>query len=195
MNIIETRVKLCPCCMETHPVSLVQVEETNIFKEVSLVYIAKYEYCSVADDYFASDILIDENDCSMKAAYREKVGLLSPEEVKAIRESYRLSQRSFARVLGFGDKTITRYENGSIADAAQNNLIELVHDPKNFLLLLQKNRESVSPAEYSVAFEAASKLSVLPQIPSKFVRFSYQKQPQSHRRFPARMQGGAKCYA
>lgn len=35
-----------------------------------------------------------------------------PEEIKKIREQYGLSQRSFAKLLNWGDKTICRYENG-----------------------------------------------------------------------------------
>ena len=44
--------------------------------------------------------------------YRRKHKLLLPEEIKKIREQYGLSQRSFAKLLNCGDKTICRYENG-----------------------------------------------------------------------------------
>ena len=54
--------------------------------------------------------------------YRRRHKLLLPEEIKKIREQYGLSQRSFARLLNWGDKTICRYENGSIQDKAHNSL-------------------------------------------------------------------------
>lgn len=60
------------------------------------------------------------------AIYRQRHGLLQPEEIRRIREKYGLSQVAFAKVLGLGNKTVARYENGSIADMAQNNLIELM---------------------------------------------------------------------
>lgn len=46
--------------------------------------------------------------------YRRRHKLLLPTEIKQIRELYGLSQRSFAKLLNWGDKTIHRYENGSI---------------------------------------------------------------------------------
>lgn len=43
--------------------------------------------------------------------YRRRHKLLLPEEIRRIREQYGLSQRSFAKLLNWGDKTIRRYEN------------------------------------------------------------------------------------
>ena len=40
--------------------------------------------------------------------YRRKHKLLLPEEIRKIREQYGLSQRSFAKLLNWGDKTICR---------------------------------------------------------------------------------------
>ena len=70
--------------------------------------------------------------------YRAMHHLLMPEEIREIRDMYGLSQKDFARVLGLGEKTITRYENGSLQDEAQNNLILLMKDRKNFEVLLDK---------------------------------------------------------
>ena len=55
--------------------------------------------------------------------YRRKHKLLLPEEIKKIREQYGLSQRGFSKLLNWGDKTICRYENGSIQDKAHNSLL------------------------------------------------------------------------
>ena len=55
--------------------------------------------------------------------YRRKHKLLFPKEIKDIREQYGLSQRGFAKLLNWGDKTIYRYENGSIQDKAHNSLL------------------------------------------------------------------------
>lgn len=79
--------------------------------------------------------------------YRKNHGLLLPEEIKKIRESYGLSQVAFARILGFGDKTIARYENGSIQDEAPNNLIMLVREPDNFMVLYRHNRYKLTKEE------------------------------------------------
>lgn len=72
-------------------------------------------------------------------AYRKKHKLLLPEEIKAIREQYHLSQRSFAKLLNWGDKTIFRYENGSIQDKAHNSLLLFLREPKNMRTYLIEN--------------------------------------------------------
>lgn len=67
--------------------------------------------------------------------YRKDHNLLLPEEIKRIRETYGLTQREFSKLLGFGDVTISRYENGAIQDKANNNLIVLCEKPSNVLQL------------------------------------------------------------
>lgn len=71
--------------------------------------------------------------------YRRKHKLLFAEEIKKIREQYGLSQRSFARLLNWGDKTICRYENGSIQDKAHNSLLIFLRDPANMRAYLAEN--------------------------------------------------------
>ena len=71
--------------------------------------------------------------------YRRRHKLLSPEEIKKIREQYGLSQRGFAKLLNWGDKTIRRYENGSIQDKAHNSLLVFLRDPENMRTYLTEN--------------------------------------------------------
>ena len=71
--------------------------------------------------------------------YRRRHKLLLPEEIKKIREQYGLSQRSFAKLLNWGDKTICRYENGSIQDKAHNSLLLFLREPENMRTYLMEN--------------------------------------------------------
>lgn len=75
--------------------------------------------------------------------YRRKHKLLFPEEIKKIREQYGLSQRSFAKLLNWGDKTICRYENGSIQDKAHNSLLLFLREPENMRTYLTENEVSL----------------------------------------------------
>ncbi|MPM22855.1 hypothetical protein SDC9_69314 [bioreactor metagenome] len=79
--------------------------------------------------------------------YRKLKGLLNPTDIKRIREQYGVSQVVFAKILGLGEKTIARYENGSIQDEAQNNLILLAANFRNFLQLFEKNKLKLSETE------------------------------------------------
>lgn len=72
--------------------------------------------------------------------YREMMGLLKPSEIKNIREKYGLSQANFAKLLGMGEKTITRYENGAVQDEAHDNLLRAAKS-EDFVLKLYKLRK------------------------------------------------------
>ena len=71
--------------------------------------------------------------------YRRKHKLLLPKEIKDIREQYGLSQRGFAKLLNWGDKTIYRYENGSIQDKAHNSLLLFLREPENMKTYITEN--------------------------------------------------------
>ena len=62
-----------------------------------------------------------------------------PKEIKKIREQYGLSQRAFAKLLNWGDKTNYRYENGSIQDRAHNSLLLFLREPENMRTYLTEN--------------------------------------------------------
>jgi len=77
--------------------------------------------------------------------YREKHNILSPDEIRTIREKYGLSQRSLSRLLGWGEITIHRYENGAIQDNVHDSLLRLIEDPQNMQKFLEANRNKLPP--------------------------------------------------
>lgn len=148
----------CPKCGKEVETEMRQVEETYTVKGDDITVIADVCFCKSCGDELWNEEFDEQNLLKAYTEYRRRHNLLQPEEIQAIREKYNLSQRTFARILGFGDKTITRYENGSIPDAAQNNLMMLVQDPNNFEFLLKKNREKLSNEEYQQAYTALEQL-------------------------------------
>ncbi len=148
----------CPKC-ETEVESTVrEVVETYPVRGEEITIKARVRFCAVCGEDIWDDKLDSENLLRAYAAYRAGHNLLQPDEIRAIREKYGLSQVAFARVLGLGDKTVARYENGSIADAAQNNLIELMRRPGNFEELLEKNKARITEEDYRTAREALDQL-------------------------------------
>ena len=71
--------------------------------------------------------------------YRKKHKLLTSQEIIAIREQYGLSQRSFAKLLDWGDKTIRRYEAGAVQSKAHNSLLLFLQNPLNMNNFLKQN--------------------------------------------------------
>lgn len=155
-TVTETR---CPCCMEIHDTQHVSVRESNIFKEVPVEYMAEYNYCERADEMFADEKQISLNDINMKNAYRKKMGLLTSYQIAAIREQYDISQADLCLLLGWGGKTITRYESHQVQDRAHDTILrKLSSDPAWFLQLLTEKRTCMPPRSYGDCKEAGCRL-------------------------------------
>lgn len=124
--------------------------------------------------------------------YRRRHKLLFPDEIRNIREQYGLSQRSFAKLLNWGDKTVRRYENGSVQDRAHNSLLLFLRDPENMKAYLLENEillderhkkkiyEAIERMELSRTAETEKKLRDLffrkaPSIENGFKTFDYEK--------------------
>lgn len=61
--------------------------------------------------------------------YRRKFGLLSADEIRALRERFRLSQADFARLLRLGANTVSRWESGrNVQSASMDMLLRLIRD-------------------------------------------------------------------
>jgi putative zinc finger/helix-turn-helix YgiT family protein len=76
--------------------------------------------------------------------YRAKHGIVSPDEISELREKYGLSQRSLGRLLGWGEVTITRYEQGSLPDEAHNQMLKMLKDEANFRRIYEENKARLS---------------------------------------------------
>jgi len=129
--------------METFPV---RGEDTEVETQVAV--------CPECGD----DLSIEELDRlaleKAFAEYRLRHGLLSPEEIRQIRERYGLSQRAFALVLGWGEITVHRYEAGSLQDPAHDTQLRMAADPRNMALLLSTNGGRLSPKQRARLEEA-----------------------------------------
>lgn len=90
--------------------------------------------------------------------YRRRNKLLLPEEIKEIREQYGLTQRSFAKLLNWGDKTICRYENGSIQDKVHNSLLLFLREPENMRKYLTENKVALNAGQKKKLLDAVDKL-------------------------------------
>lgn len=90
--------------------------------------------------------------------YRRRHKLLFPEEIKNIREQYGLSQRSFSKLLNWGDKTIFRYENGSVQDKAHNSLLLFLRKPENMRTYLTENEVTLDEKQKMKLWNTIEKL-------------------------------------
>lgn len=69
------------------------------------------------------------------------------QEIKDIRKRYGLSQHAFARLLGIGEASITRYENGATPTKANANLIRAAMIPEFMAGCLERDGETLTPKQ------------------------------------------------
>lgn len=159
MEIISKNKKFCVYCMEEHEVCTVRILEQSMFKEKQVNYYATYEYCDNTSEYWESDDMITENNIALKNAYRVAAGLLTTDEICAIRRKYGISQSDLAVLLGWGKKTITRYETHQVQDVAHDTILrKLDSDPEWFLSLLRGCKNKLPEAAYKKYYATAVQL-------------------------------------
>lgn len=157
MRTINTRKCVCPCCMEEHEIQKVCVNEQANFKNVDVEYEAEYMYCDKTEELYADEEQLSKNDILMKEAYRKKQGLLTSQEISKIRQMYDISQGNLCTLLGWGQKTITRYEGHQIQDRAHDMVLRKIgEDPEWFIELLEENRKSFPVEMYYKYLEKAT---------------------------------------
>ncbi|MGM0379907.1 MAG: type II TA system antitoxin MqsA family protein [Bacillota bacterium] len=149
MKKIKSINEFCIMCMKEHEIDIVEKKEENVFKGEKVKFRVTYKYCSNTDQYSESEKMMNENSLRMKDAYRSKVGLLTSKEIKNIRKKYGISQLDLAKIIGIGEKTITRYENHQVQDKAYDRLLKKISkDPSWFLELVKDSKDELSDKSY-----------------------------------------------
>jgi putative zinc finger/helix-turn-helix YgiT family protein len=72
--------------------------------------------------------------------YREKHGLLSATDIRALRSRFSLTQAELARLLHLGQNTVSRWESGrNVQTEAMDVLLRLVRDVRGSLEYLKRH--------------------------------------------------------
>ena len=153
----------CPLCDKTHEVEERKRNATITIKGEKVTYEERFYFCANADEEeneFETGSMANENLLNARNAYRVKQGLLTSDEIVAIRESYGLSQVDLARLLGWGEATISRYESKAIQDDSYDIMLRLIKDnPLQTLEFLKRNADKFSAHKrYEIRSKIVEKL-------------------------------------
>ena len=86
--------------------------------------------------------MADESFRRSAAAIRHADGLLAPDEIREIRVLYGLSQAKLEKLIGSGEKTVVRWERGTIAqNATADTLLRVLRDHPEVVRKLAKERK------------------------------------------------------
>ena len=159
MTVLKSEKMICPCCTEEHEVKTIQMKDQATFKNRLVSYDALYMYCDAAEEFYMNEHQLQENDIRLKDAYRKAEGLLTSDEISHIRGKYGITQSDLCSLLGWGGKTITRYESHQVQDRAHDTILKKIdRDPEWFLSLLQEAKDSLSEEAYQKYYDAATHL-------------------------------------
>lgn len=147
-NLLELRraamKKYCDVCKrETETKIVCKTEAYNVCGE-EITIDAEILTCIECGEELYNEELDNATLTKVYNIYRERHRLLYPSQIREIREQYGLSQRSFAQLLNWGDKTIHRYENGALQDKAHNSLLLFLREPENMRAYLADNEVVLS---------------------------------------------------
>lgn len=145
LRVISEIKEECPICGSERNITYGEIREVLKVRGEDIEVATRIHYCPDGDhSYYSVD---DEEDKFQSAytEYRRRRGLLQPYEIRQIREKYGLSQKNFARLLGWGEITIHRYESGAIQDSVHNDLLLLIRELENFKKYFVGKRGSIEP--------------------------------------------------
>lgn len=141
------RMFYCSTCESMHCTRIIEKEQTLYVKGKSITLTVPVRICEVCGEEILDEELDEATLARFYDEYRKLENLLLPSEIKAIRLRYNLSQAAFAKFLGFGEKTITRYENGAIQDVCHDNLIRLMDSLDSFALIWEERKDILNSRE------------------------------------------------
>ncbi|WP_245864842.1 type II TA system antitoxin MqsA family protein [Eggerthella timonensis] len=101
--------------------------------------------------------LVDKGFEKLYRAYRDKAGVMQPEEIVALRKKYGFSQRVFAAILDIGVASLQRYERGCLASDSHAQLLANARDPRFLLKCLEQGARKLSDEERANARDIVRK--------------------------------------
>lgn len=137
----------CPDCEKIVVVSEIRKETNVVIKGKNISFLVPMYKCSVCGSEFQTMEQLEE---SLKlgkqsAAYAENE--LTPEKIISIREKYNASQKAFAMILGMGELTINKYEQGEKPSSSNRMLLLLSQDPGCFYKMYEINKYKIGDVQ------------------------------------------------
>src|SRR5207302_1398387 len=117
----------CPVCrsVETDLVSAPRQVTAADDAATPLEFIDQFTRCGHCGEEFYTREQSLASSRAAATAMREHERLLPPDRIRAIRESYRMTQAEFERALRLGAKTVVRWESGTVRQSATANSLLL----------------------------------------------------------------------
>lgn len=151
-TLIEKCMVDCPLCGELHLVERKARIAIATIKGEKVRYTEEFFICENSDgdeNEFIPSKVMDANLLAARDAYRTAHGMFTSKDIVALRARYGLTQRELAKMLGWGEATVSRYESKQIQDetydAVLHTISEDAFEAKQYLI---RNRSSFEETRY-----------------------------------------------
>ena len=131
--------ELCPICGEGHVTASVQMVEYE-YKGHRAELPSHYKQCDTCTSDFAGMAESKQNKRIVMSFRKQVEGLLTGDEITALRKQYQLTQAQAAKLFGGGPVAFSKYENDDVAQSeAMDTLLRLIRrSPAAFWALVEE---------------------------------------------------------
>jgi len=143
--------ELCPICGEGHVTVQVQMVESE-YKGHKAELPLHFKLCDVCTSDYAGAAESKLNRRALMVFRKQVDGLLTGEEIIALRKLYKLTQGQAARLFGGGPVAFSKYENDDVAQSeAMDTLLRLVRRSQDafWALVEEKGVEAEFMSEHT----------------------------------------------
>ena len=120
MKTIDT---FCPECWCTVEARIESRPEAHVVRETEIETVSEIAVCPLCGTDIGDSRLEDANIQRAYDVYRKTRGVIFPQQIKELRVKYGISQKSLGVLLGIGEASIVRYEDGSLPSNSNNMLL------------------------------------------------------------------------
>ena len=116
----------CPFCNSYEECEVSSVAYEATVRGVRFACVKHVALCKHCHEEVFVQHLADEDLATAYEQYKRETGLLTAEEIRSFRKAKGLSAAKLSAILGLGEKTITRFENGDIQSRSVDTALRLL---------------------------------------------------------------------
>ena len=147
----------CPRCGEVGKVAKRRVrEEVNVRGEPFTLELEVLRCEKCGEEFYDPSDGSDVLDVAYRE-YRDRHGMIQPEDIREFRRRYGLTQQELSQLLGWGGATISRYENGALQDRAHDKVLKLAMEAENLARLVKDNAAALDQDKRRFVLEVLQK--------------------------------------
>lgn len=152
----------CTTCGCKVPFSVSSSRETITVRGLAFSYVELHAHCNQCGKLLYVPEINDENVESREEGYRKAAKLITVAEVNELLAKYNIGAGPLARLLGFGEVTISRYVAGQLPSRDHSDiLLKLKSSHKEMEKYLEKGKDNISPIAYTKCRAAIDEINTL----------------------------------